>query len=869
MTDPPQVPVATVPPPPVPLLDCDIVMKGGITSGVVYPKAVVRIARTYRIHAIGGTSVGAIAAVLTAAAEYWRRTHPEPAALQQQRIETIVARLDEVAAPDGGGPPKAGWDDWTRADVVAAERALLEGPTRAQGYAGLYAIPGEVGVDLLGKFHPTPQTRGIFQFLIGILAATSPLDRAIAALTRQFYLIRTLAAILACLLTLAFVRSPSLGMILPGVIVALALIGLFQERFWAWLRSRRGNAGDGVDDDAADAPGRDQEQGQDRLRRWVPVAGLALIGLVVALFIEGGLGWGRVFAWIGVKWPLLAAVAIVIVALAVGDGVKRWWARLREPGDAAAQAALLTRLEVASSAVGIIVFAGVLAWQWNAIAEDRQTFGALAVGATLGWLLGGVIGVILNALVFIPRNHNGICTGLQGEDGPLVRRFPQIKAWLARRPGYGARSVALTDWLTDKIDRVAQPLTGGHLTFGDLDDALHRHPNGDDTGIALEMITSELRRNLPLNLPGAFYRYGFKPGELARFFPESVVATLLEPGADVRGMTVTRFPQDRHRLPVVIAARMSMSFPVLFSTVPVYYIGAPDDPSRLGQERRQAPLADGGIVSNFPIHMFDRALSPWPTFAIDLLEIDAGRPTAAEATDERLFKIVPIPIPHLDDAPAQDSATAVAETSSDAPIDSLPALFSHILSTARGWMDNSQKTLPGYAERIVSIHLFRGEGGLNLTMSHETIELLANRGMRGVDRLVSSWDPTLGTGSQWRQHRWLRYRILMRSMENIGQEWKSRYAAADRAGGPSIADLVAEASAGQPYRPAGYHHRWAGADFGAEAGELTGLFDAFAQATPGANVGETGAERQPTEGVFDQPVEPTPEPRLLMVPPFQ
>jgi len=51
---------------------CDIVMKGGITSGIVYPRAVSRLAREYRFQSIGGTSAGAIAAAVTAAAEYSR-----------------------------------------------------------------------------------------------------------------------------------------------------------------------------------------------------------------------------------------------------------------------------------------------------------------------------------------------------------------------------------------------------------------------------------------------------------------------------------------------------------------------------------------------------------------------------------------------------------------------------------------------------------------------------------------------------------------------------------------------------------------------------------------------------------------------------
>jgi len=45
---------------------CDLVMKGGITSGIVYPNAVLALAREYRFKSIGGTSAGAIAAALGA-----------------------------------------------------------------------------------------------------------------------------------------------------------------------------------------------------------------------------------------------------------------------------------------------------------------------------------------------------------------------------------------------------------------------------------------------------------------------------------------------------------------------------------------------------------------------------------------------------------------------------------------------------------------------------------------------------------------------------------------------------------------------------------------------------------------------------------
>jgi len=51
---------------------CDLVMKGGVSSGVVYPLAAAELAKDFRFSSIGGTSAGAIAAAVTAAAEYGR-----------------------------------------------------------------------------------------------------------------------------------------------------------------------------------------------------------------------------------------------------------------------------------------------------------------------------------------------------------------------------------------------------------------------------------------------------------------------------------------------------------------------------------------------------------------------------------------------------------------------------------------------------------------------------------------------------------------------------------------------------------------------------------------------------------------------------
>ncbi|WP_345029581.1 patatin-like phospholipase family protein, partial [Kutzneria kofuensis] len=52
--------------------ECDLVMQGGITSGVAYPAAVLELYKQFRFRSIGGASAGAMAAAVTAAAEYAR-----------------------------------------------------------------------------------------------------------------------------------------------------------------------------------------------------------------------------------------------------------------------------------------------------------------------------------------------------------------------------------------------------------------------------------------------------------------------------------------------------------------------------------------------------------------------------------------------------------------------------------------------------------------------------------------------------------------------------------------------------------------------------------------------------------------------------
>lgn len=79
---------------------CDLVMKGGITSGVAYPTAVSGLAEHYRFRNIGGASAGAIAAGAAAAAEYRRQRHGSAAGFR--RLESLPAELGRPPADASG-----------------------------------------------------------------------------------------------------------------------------------------------------------------------------------------------------------------------------------------------------------------------------------------------------------------------------------------------------------------------------------------------------------------------------------------------------------------------------------------------------------------------------------------------------------------------------------------------------------------------------------------------------------------------------------------------------------------------------------------------------------------------------------------------
>ncbi len=325
----------------------------------------------------------------------------------------------------------------------------------------------------------------------------------------------------------------------------------------------------------------------------------------------------------------------------------------------------------------------------------------------------------------------------------------------------------LTNWLTRYLNELAgKPLEKGLLTFGDLYSAPRPpgDPDPDEAGyraINLEMMTTALSHGRPYRLPfrdpdRVFY---FSPLEFSTLFPRTVVDHMITHArtsdkAPPRAEGCDRlygFP-DAQNLPVVVATRMSLSFPVLLSAVPLYAVDftrAANKDHTKSHVAERCWFSDGGICSNLPIHFFDAPMPRWPTFGINLKQFHPEH----QEEDDAVF------LP-----PRANTDTLLLWNRFEKPGGF--GLFSNflfaILNTTQNWQDNTQSRVPGYRDRLVHVSQREDEGGLNLDMLPETIAKLSQRGQRAGAALVRRFGETsAGPSAGWPEHRWVRLRSSM------------------------------------------------------------------------------------------------------------
>jgi len=636
---------------------CDLVMKGGITSGVVYPKLIAHLAEKYHFKNIGGTSAGAIAAAACAAAEYRRATSADSA-----------------------------------------------------GFAALKQLPTELS-DKIGSplrsrlfhlFQPAPAVAKHFNVLVSMLNAPHPLaalGRALLAMVVQFWGMVALGAVLALLLF-----APVVSMASPGVshllaaLAALVMLGLW----WLWA-----------------------------------AFGLRRLDQLTSSPLFAPLVW----------WIIgLVGTALTLRFVAQASGGAHLW---------------------------IATFAGGVA-------------APLTIGLVLA-LSGLRFGITL--VNGVHRNGYGMCSGRTmqaGADAP---------------PG-------LTDWLSAYLNRLAGLTSDRPLTFGDLWGAQLEGERfvaeaGAARRINLEVMTTAVSQQMCFSVPfrgeGTFY---YDPDEWARLFPEPVMRWIdrvaaLEAqdaqAADARVQRVVHAPEgqvprvlsrlpNNANLPVVVAVRMSLSFPGLLSAVPLYAV----DYSRHFNKRPAAAdaghepftlratrvwFSDGGIASNMPLHFFDAPLPGHPTFAVNLKKehpdypIDASR----KAADQRGRVYLP-----------EDNRGNLQrywpEPKDDSAVGGLVGFLGGIVHTMQNWRDELLFPYPGYRDRIVQVSQLDDEGGLNLDMPKGHIDNLSDAGDFAAQRLVERFFPPEPQSDGWKNHREVRLRTFLGVLEEMALALKPKLA---------------------------------------------------------------------------------------------
>lgn len=359
--------------------------------------------------------------------------------------------------------------------------------------------------------------------------------------------------------------------------------------------------------------------------------------------------------------------------------------------------------------------------------DDAGAWGRLVLGAALlapvafvSGLLAALAGHVIGGLRGLGGNYYGLCVGSAGG-----------------RADAGTGPLHLTDWMAATLDDLAGVPPGtGPLTFRHLSE----RPDGP---INLQVMTTNVTFGRPARFPFSeeasnLNVYMFCEKELIDFFPKPVYDHLIDKGpvhpswsCPDHGCSLRRLPLPED-LPVVVATRISLSFPGLISAVPLFAVdrsGTVPGPVRCW-------FSDGGITSNFPIHFFDALCPSRPTFGITLRPYHADYPTSD------VYRPGPAAtgrVPHV-------KATGT-----------VGGFLHAILDTMQNWSDDAQSALPGFRDRVVDLHLHDDEGGMNLAMPAKTIAVVAERGRQAAEALAEF---------DWAQHRWTRYLTAMSELEH-------------------------------------------------------------------------------------------------------
>jgi predicted acylesterase/phospholipase RssA len=402
------------------------------------------------------------------------------------------------------------------------------------------------------------------------------------------------------------------------------------------------------------------------------------------------------------------------------------------------------------------VLAGCVRAYWSASLASSIVSAVVGL-ETNSWHAG-----ILLLLVTLPAFvglliYLDVTRGLVGNNYGMCKGLTTRKQW----------GPALTPWLHDMIQRAAalpmnEPLTFGHLwkvSGGPVSSSGAPSPRSID----LEMFTTNLSHGRPYMFPHVepTARLFYKREELAPYLPDEVMKwfddhavpyapSTSKPTSDptvesaaALGLKQIPSPED---FPVLLAARMSLSFPLLFAAVPLWAIDY-QHPKALRKFQR-CLFSDGGISSNFPMHLFDGLVPLWPTFGIDLEPAIKDLPGDTFLPEDYLQGIA-------DRWTRFDAAGKSASR--------MGGFLMSIVETMQNWNDNTQARSAGVRDRVVRVRLKDNEGGMNLNMPQCVIESVAKKGGEAAAKLIDAFlGPPRSSGwDGWSQQRWARLDVFL------------------------------------------------------------------------------------------------------------
>jgi hypothetical protein len=362
---------------------------------------------------------------------------------------------------------------------------------------------------------------------------------------------------------------------------------------------------------------------------------------------------------------------------------------------------------------------------------------------------------------------------------------------------------ALTPWLYDILQQLAgrndpenEKLRKIPVTYGEVAAA----------GATMVTLTTNLSRGTSEQIPFREAIWAFRPDDFEKLFPEDVIAHMVakaappdRPGvAEALGQEMLLLPAPED-LPIIVGTRMSLSFPILLSAVPLYGLTPVLRGDQWAIEFRPNLFSDGGITSNLPIHLFDAPLPSRPTYAINLT---GG---AIEAGDECTNVWRPIT--------ARQGQQPVTTS-----ITSTVGLLGAVFDTMQNWSDNNLSRVAGFRERICTIRLGTGQGGMNLDMPPAVIESLIARGgcagrnlasMRTGDLADTGIEVSPEAENQWDRHRWTRFRIASGGVAQLVSAAGPPFNAPGAPDSLSYRDLGDLAA--RPDAPLPYQSDWSGA----------------------------------------------------------